>query len=436
MGLLKVAKESIGSLLADQWREYFYCEAIPDDILVLKGEKKNKNNNKGADNIISNGSVIAVNEGQCMIIVDQGEVVDFCALPGEYTYDQSTEPSLFTGELKDSILESFKTIGKRFSFGGNPGKDQRVYYFNTRELMNNLFGTNTPIPFRIVDSKVNLDYDTTLRCHGQYTFRIVDPLLFYKNVCGNVAVSYKKEQIASQMKTEFVAALTPALGKLSNLEIRPSQVPQHCSELADYLNEALSTKWIKLRGIEVVTVSMDPPTVPPEDLKVIQELQVRGTLKDPMMAGAYMTEATGEAMKTAAGNTATGPMFAFANMNMAGQMGATNAQGFYQMGMQQQATAGANQAPILGWTCSCGKSDNRGKFCMECGAPKPSKAGWTCSCGTVNQGKFCTNCGSKKPEGAPLYKCDKCGFEPEDPAHPPKFCPECGDVFDDNDIQK
>lgn len=444
MGLIAVAKDSLGSVLADQWREYFYCDSIPNDTLVVKAQNKNKKNNHGTDNIISNGSVVVVNEGQCMIIVDQGEIVDFSALPGEYTYDQSTEPSLFYGSLKESIVGTFKNIGKRFSFGGEPGKDQRVYYFNTKEIMDNLYGTNTPVPFRIVDNKIGLDLDTNMRCHGTYTFKISDPLLFYKNVCGNITEPYKKDQILNQMKSEFVTALAPALGKISAKEVRPSDLPNHCLELAEYLNEALSAKWIGKRGIEIVEVTMDPPTIPPETLKEIQEIQKRATLTNPMMAGAMMTEATAEAMKMAAGNTATGPMFAFAGMNMAQQAGGgLNAANFYQMGMQQQAQqqaaapqmAAPSQA-VAGWTCSCGQGDNKGKFCMGCGAPKPAEAGWTCSCGTVNQGKFCQNCGSKKPEGAPIYKCDKCGFEPEDPAHPPKFCPECGDIFDDNDIQK
>jgi len=440
MGLISVAKDTVSTLLGDQWREYFYCDAIANDTLVVKGQKRNtKNNNKGSDNVISNGSIIAVNEGQCMIIVDQGEVVDFSAMPGEYTYDTSSEPSLFYGNLKENIVETFKNVGKRFSFGGEAGKDQRVYYFNTKEIMDNLYGTATPIPFRIVDRNIGLDLDTTMRCHGQYSFKITDPLLFYKNVCGNVTEDYKKETIMNQMKGEFVTALAPAMGKISALQIRPSEVPYHTVELTDALNEALSAKWVALRGIEIVSVTMDPPTIPPETLSKIQEIQERATLMNPNMAGATLVQAQAEAMKLAAGNTSTGPMMAFAGMNMAQQAGGMNAGQFFQMGAAQQQAApqmaAPSQAPVLGWTCSCGQADNKGKFCMGCGAPKPEAAGWTCSCGTVNQGKFCANCGTKKPAGAPIYKCDKCGFQPEDPANPPKFCPECGDVFDENDIQ-
>lgn len=417
MGLISVAKDSVSTLLKDQWREFFYCDALGNDTLVVKGQKKNNKNNKGSDNIISNGSVIAVNEGQCMIIVEQGEIVDFSAMPGEYTYDTSTEPSLFSGDLKKSIMDSFQNLGKRFTFGGEAGKDQRVYYFNTKEIMNNLYGTATPIPFRIVDRNIGLDLDTTMRCHGQYSFKITDPLLFYKNVCGNVNDSYGKDQITNQMKSEFVTALAPAMGKISALQIRPSEVPYHTLELTEALNEALSAKWVALRGIEIVSVTMDPPSIPDETLKKIQEIQERATLTNPMMAGAAMVQAQAEAMKLAAGNTATGPMMAFAGMNMAAQAGGMNANQFYQMGAAQQMAAQQTAAPMMS-------------------APSQAASnGWTCSCGAVNQGKFCMECGSKKPVGAPLYKCDKCGYQPADPTNPPKFCPECGDIFDDNDKQ-
>ena len=202
MGLIKAAKDAIGSMLADQWREYFYCDSLSNDILVVKGQKRvnsGRNSNKGSDNIITDGSIIAVNEGQCMIIVDQGLIVEFCADAGEFVYDNSTEPSLFSGELSETIMNTFKVVGKRFAFGGNTGKDQRVYYFNIKEIMSNLFGTAVPIPFRVVDANIGLDVDISIRCNGEYSFRICDPLLFYKNVCGNVSGRYEKAQMASQL---------------------------------------------------------------------------------------------------------------------------------------------------------------------------------------------------------------------------------------------
>ena len=437
MGLIKAAKESVSSMLADQWREYIYCDSLSNDILAMKGKKRvsgRGSNNKGTDNIISDGSIVAVNEGQCMIIVEQGSIVEFCAEAGEFVYDNSTEPSLFGGDLGESIMNTFKSIGKRFTFGGDAGKDQRVYFFNTKEIMDNLYGTATPIPFRYIDDNIGLDMDVSIRCNGSYSFRIKDPLLFYQNVCGNVAESYNRSQILNQMKAELMTAMQPALGRVSRLRVRVSDIPFHVMELVDAVNAELSEKWEKLRGIVVVSMTMNPPSMPEDISKKISELQTTATLRNPNMAAATLAGAQAEAMKAAASNTSTGPMMAFAGMDMARAAGGINASSLFAMGAAQ-AQENRKQAGVAmpGWTCKCGHGDNRGKFCMECGSPKPSEAGWTCSCGTVNQGKFCTDCGSRKPEGAPTYKCDKCGWEPEDPAHPPKFCPECGDVFDEGD---
>jgi len=441
MGLIRAAKDAVSSLMADQWREYFYCEALSDDILVTKARKRatgGRNQNKGSDNVISNGSVIAVNEGQCMMIVEQGAIVEFCAETGEYLYDSSTEPSLFYGDLGENIRNTFKAIGKRFAFGGGAGKDQRVYFFNIKEIMNNLYGTVTPIPFRYIDDNIGLDMDVSIRCNGSYSFRIADPLLFYQNVCGNVADNYQRSQIQGQMKAELLTAMQPALARISSLRVRVSDIPAHVKELVEAVNGELSEKWAKLRGIVVVSMTMNPPSMPEDIAKKISELQTTAVLRNPNMAAATLAGAQAEAMKSAASNTSAGPMMAFAGMNMAAGAGGMNAASLYNMGgaQAQQPAGGAAHQAVPGWRCSCGHEDNRGKFCAECGAPKPAQAGWTCACGTVNQGRFCTNCGAKRPEGAPVYRCDKCGWEPEDPAHPPKFCPECGDAFDDNDRLK
>lgn len=447
MGLIKAAKDAVSSMLADQWREYFYCDSLSNDILAAKGRRRANGGrgNKGVDNIISNGSIIAVNEGQCMMIVEQGGIAEFCAEAGEFVYDNSTEPSLFYGDLGENLKNTFQAIGKRFSFGGGTGKDQRVYFFNTKEIMDNRYGTATPIPFRYIDDNIGLDMDVTIRCNGSYSFRIVDPLLFYTNVCGNVSDVYHRSEILNQMKAELTTAMQPALGKISSLRVRVSDIPNHVMELVDAVNAQLSVKWEKTRGIVVVSMTMNPPSMPEETAKRISDLQSSAVMRNPNMAAATLVGAQADAMRAAASNTATGPMMAFAGMNMAGAAEGMDANSLFAMGaaQNQAAQAARNQsgngmgqggaAPVLGWTCKCGHTDNRGKFCMECGSPKPSEAGWTCSCGTVNQGKFCTNCGTRKPEGAPLYRCDKCGWEPEDPAHPPKFCPECGDVFNEND---
>ncbi len=434
MGLIKAAMGAVGGTLADQWKEFFYCDALEQDILVVKGEKRingRSSNTKGNDNIISNGSGIAVADGQCMIIVEQGKIVEVCAEPGQFTYDSSTEPSIFSGNLGKSIADTFRTVGKRFTYGGDTGKDQRVYYFNVKEIMDNKFGTPNPIPFRVVDSRLGLDVDVSIRCSGVYSYMIADPLLFYTKVCGNVERAYTRDEIEKQLKTEFISALQPAFGKLSELELRPNQIVSHNTELEEAMNFALSTKWGKLRGLKVVSIALGSVSLPPEDAEMIKQLQRTAVLQNPNMAGATLAGAQADAMRTAAGNAA-GAMNGFVGMGMAMNAGGMNAQNLFAMGQQQAASPAPSAAPAGGWTCTCG-AVSTGKFCPECGAPKPANDGWTCACGTVNKGKFCQNCGAKKPEGTPVYRCDKCGWEPEDPAHPPKFCPECGDLFDEND---
>ena len=445
MGLIKAGIGALGGTLADQWKEFFYCESMPKEVLVTKGQKRVGNrssNTKGSDNIISNGSGIAVADGQCMIIVEQGKVVEVCAEPGEFTYDTSTEPSLFSGKLGESIKETFRTIGKRFTYGGDTGKDQRVYYFNTKELIDNKFGTPNPIPFRVVDSKIGLDLDVSVRCSGVYSYRIADPLLFYTNVCGNVEKEYTRDELDSQLKTEFVSALQPAFGHLSELELRPNQIVTHNTDLENAMNDALSTKWGELRGLKVVSIALGSVTLPDEDADMIKQAQRAAIMRDPTMAAATLVGAQADAMKTAAGNQA-GAMTGFMGMGLAMNAGggAGAAQNLFAMGQQQQQQqqqaqqSNQPEAPAANsWKCECG-AVNTGKFCAECGNPQPKATGWTCSCGAVNKGKFCSECGAKKPESEPLYKCDKCGWEPEDPKNPPKFCPECGDIFDDKDIK-
>ncbi len=438
MGLIKAGLSAATGVLADQWKEFFYCDAIDKNVLVVKGKKRvssRSSNTKGDDNIISNGSGIAVADGQCMIIVEQGKIVEVCAEPGEFTYNTSTEPSIFSGSLGESILETFKQIGKRFTYGGDTGKDQRVYYFNTKEIIDNKFGTANPIPFRVVDSRIGLDIDVSVCCNGVYSYKIANPLLFYTNVCGNVSREYTREEIDGQLKTEFISALQPAFGKLSELELRPNQLVAHNTELEQAMNEALSTKWSELRGLKIISVALGSVTLPVEDAELIKTAQKTAMMRDPTMAAATLVSAQADAMKSAASNK-NGAMAGFVGMGMAQQAGNMNAQTLFQMGQQQQQAAATAQstAGTNTWKCICGTIAT-GKFCPECGAKKPAAEGWVCTCGAVNKGKFCSECGAKKPAGEKLYKCDKCGWEPEDPAHPPKFCPECGDIFDDSDVK-
>ena len=428
MGLIKAGMGALGGTLADQWKEFFYCDSLEKDVLAVKGQKQisgRSSNTKGNDNIISNGSGIAVADGQCMLIVEQGKVVEICAEPGQYTYDSSTEPSIFTGSLGQSILDTFKTVGKRFTYGGDTGKDQRVYYINTKELLDNKFGTPNPIPFRVVDAKIGLDVDVSVRCSGVYSYKIADPLLFYSNVCGNIDRIYMRSELEGQLKTEFISALAPAFGKLSAMQIRPNQLSNHNADIEAAMNETLSQKWGGLRGLQVVSVALNPVTLTEEDAEMIKQAQRTAIMRDPTMAAATLVGAQADALKAAAANE-NGAMTGFMGMGMAMNQGGINAQNLFAMGSQDQKTQTKDS-----WKCGCGQV-NDGKFCTECGGKKP-EAGWTCACGQVNQGKFCPECGAKKPAGAPLYRCDKCGWTPEDPKNPPKFCPTCGDCFDEND---
>ena len=409
MGLIKAAMAAAGSTLADQWKEFFYCDAMGSDVMVVKGQKRiggKSSNKKGSDNVITQGSGIAVADGQCMIIVEQGKIVEFASEPGEYTFDASTEPSIFAGNLSNAILASFDTFAIRFTHGGDTGKDQRVYYFNTKELMDNKFGTPNPVPFRVVDSRIGLDIDVSLRCSGVYSYKIADPILFYTNVCGNISNVFTRDEIEKQLKTEFLSALQPALAKLSAMEIRPNQIIAHNTELEDAMNEALSQKWAATRGLRIVSIALGSVTLPDEDAEMIKTLQRNAALTNPNMAGATLVAAQADAMKAAASNSA-GAMTGFMGMGMAAQAGGTNAQNLFSMGQQmgQQPMMGqpaqqavpqqpAPQQAAPGWTCSCG-AVNSGNFCSNCGSPKPS-AEWICSCGTKNNGKFCSNCGSPR----------------------------------------
>ncbi len=445
MGLIKAAFGAVGGTLADQWKEFFYCESMPADVLITKGQKRvsgRSSNVRGEDNIITTGSGIAVADGQAMMIVEQGKILDFSAEPGQYTFDLGGEPSLFAGgSFKDNTVASLRTAWDRFKFGGSPGKDTRVYYFNLKELVGNKYGTPNPVPFRVVDSNIGLDIDISIRCFGEYSYQISNPILFYTNVTGNVSQDYKREQLDSQLKSELMTALQPAFAKISAMGIRYSALPGHTAELAEALNEVLSEKWRNLRGIEIVSFGVSSVKANDEDEKLIKDLQKSAVMRDPTMAGATLVGAQADAMRAAAANEG-GALTGFMGLGMAQQAGggAAGAQNLFAMGQQQQPqqqqpsqqSQPAGATPT-GWNCpKCNHGGNSGNFCSECGEPKPSE-GWACSCGSTNKGRFCTECGKPKPAGAPQYKCDKCGWEPDDPHNPPKFCPECGDRFGEED---
>ncbi len=434
--VLSAAVGVISSAAADQWKDYFYCEALPSNILAVKGKKvitkgATFSSAHGNENVITKGSGIVVADGQCMMIVDNGKVVELCAQPGEYTYDNSTAPSLFGDSIGQSIKDFIADTWRRVGYGGSTAHDQRVYYFNMKEIMNNKFGTQNPVPFRVVDRNINLDIDISIRCNGEYTYKITDPVTFYTNVCGNVSQNYTTDQLAGTLKAEFLTALQPAFAQISAQGIRYSALPGYTQELTDAMNTALAQKWKERRGIEIVSVMINSATASKEDEELIKQAQKAGMYQNPGMAAANLAAAQADAMRAAASNSA-GAMTGFMGMNMAQQMGGLNAQQLYQMNAQQQPAVSVSENSES-WNCSCG-AKNTGKFCAECGKPKPSANGWTCACGAFNQGKFCAECGKPKPAGVKQYRCDKCGWMPENPSKPPRFCPECGDVFDSNDL--
>ena len=426
MGLIKAGIGALGGTLADQWKEYFYCDALAADVLAAKGQKRTSSrssNTKAEDNIISNGAVVAVNEGQCMMIVEQGKIVEFSAEAGEFRWDSSTEPSVFAGSLGNSILETFKTLGRRFAFGGDTGKDQRVYYFNLKEIVGNKYGTATPVPFRVVDRNIGLDVDIAIRCNGEYSYKLTDPMRFFVNVCGNVSDVYTRAALDSQLKSELLTALQPAFARIGATGVRYSALPAHTHEIADALNQELSRKWGELRGICIASFGINSVSASPEDEEMIKNLQKTAVMRDPSMAAATLTTAQAEAMKAAASNQ-SGAMNGFIGMGFAQQAGGVDAGALYQMaGQQKTATEAA------GWVCICG-AQNDGKFCSECGKAKPADDAWQCVCGATNRSKFCSECGKARPMG---FRCDKCGWTPAEGEQPPKFCPECGDRFDQND---
>ncbi len=424
MGLIRALAGSAGGTLRDQWKEFFYCDSLDSDTLAVRGKKRTNrgSSNKGSDNIISQGSGIVVADGQCMMIVDQGKIVDLCAESGEYTYDKSSEPSIFYGSLGKGIVDIFKTMGRRFTYGGEEARVQRVYYFNTKEILDNKFGTANPVPFRVVDEKLNLDLDCSVRCSGVYSYRITDPMTFYVNLCGNMEESYKRSNIDMQLKSEFISALQPAFGRLSALSLRPYEIVNHTAELEDALNRELSQKWSKKRGLTISTVAISSLTVPDDVSKMIQDAQKAYMMSGREMARGTMVEAASTAMKEAAKNP-SGAFNGFVGINMASNAGGIDVNSLFKDEKKKTSE----------WVCSCG-AHNDGLYCTECGRKREERAkqSWICSCGSENYGAFCPECGKKRPESV-RYRCSNCGYVPENPSKPPRFCPQCGDRFTDED---
>lgn len=391
MGLIKAALDATVSTMSDVWKDYFVCDALDNDILMVKGVKKASKRSlfgNNDNNVITDGSGIVVANGQCAIIVDDGEVREVAGEPGLYTFDTSKGPSFFGQGFLNGVKNAFNEVVERFTYGGDAASDHRIYYVNIKEIVGNKYGTASPVPFRVIDKNIGLDVDISVRMNGEYSFRIENPLIFYTNVAGNVASYYSKSELESQMRSEFLTALQPSLAIISSRGVRYSEVPMHVSELSDALNEELSDKWFNLRGIKVVSLAVNSINASKEDEDMIKQLQKSAVMRDPNMAAATLVGAQADAMRMAASNT-NGAMQGFMGMNMANQAGGMNINSLYEMGNKEVKT----DTNAGGWMCECGAA-NTGNFCTNCGKPRPTS-------------KFCSKCGKE-------VKADD------------KFCPACG----------
>lgn len=420
MGLVRAAVGAVGGTLSDSWLDYIRAENMTPTTILTKGEQVGKHRRGNAD-IISNGSRIEVGANQMMFLTEGGKIVDYTAEQGYYEVFMSQSPSLFNGELKASVKETFE----RFKFGGQPGKSQRAYFVNLSEIRGIRFGTRNALQY--FDNFYNAEL--FLRCHGTYSIKVTDPLKFYmenSSMCNTGRVDFN--DINEQFNAEFLTALQTAIGKMSVDGVRISSLPSKSAELAKYLSDALDATWTELRGIEICSVGIASISYDEESKKLINMRNQGAMLSDATIREGYVQGAVAEGLK-AAGSNSAGAAQAFMGMGM-GMQGAGNfmagasAANLQQMQMQQQMQAQQQQqqqqaAPANGWQCSCGAT-NTGKFCTECGQPKPAPAGaWKCSCGAENTGKFCTECGNPRPADG-KWKCS-CGAE-----NTGKFCTECG----------
>ena len=375
MGLIQAFKGSVSGELANQWKELFVSDSMSADTLVKRAEHKvsgRSSNTKGDADVITKGSAIIVNEGQCAILVDSGKVIDVAAEAGAYEWEENGSASIFAGDFGDI----FKEFGRRFTFGGEKPVQQRVYFVNTKDIVGLKFGTPSPIPFRILDNNVGLDMDTTLKCNGNYSMRVSDPTQLYVSLAGNVKDEYTIEDIQDQLRATFIAALQPALGKLTNLGVRPSAIPSYTKEMSEAMGEELNSDWTNKYGLAITSVQILTTVIPDEDAATLKELQKTGAFRNQSMAGAALIGAQAEAMKNAASNP-NGAMMGFMGMNMAMQAGGANAQDLLNAGA---ATTGANQ--MAGAANGGAAAGNR----------------WFCpNCGNENFGNFCVNCGTKRP---------------------------------------
>lgn len=387
MGLIKAFAGSAVSYIGDLWEDYIYCDSMDENTLVMKGHaRRSPGAGRNAnDNVITEGSRIAVNAGQMLIIVENGRIIDFTAEQGGYEYRSKTSPTMFCGDFGDALKVSFREMSSRFAFGGQAANDQRAYFVNTKEIVGNKFGFGS-VPFR------DREFDMTilLQGFGVYSFKIVDPIVFYTNVCGNVSEKYVRSSIDPQLKAEIQNAILPVLGDLAEDGVHYDRLSGKSDRIAALMRIRLADIWKKDRGIEIKNMAFSNILPDDDSVEKIRQLQEsRAYSANKAMLGARVGAAQANAMESAAENPAGAAM------------------GFMGMGMAQNA-GGVNVNEL-----------------MREGTPnKPDSADtWTCSCGMVNTMRFCPQCGAKKPE---KIVCKSCGFEIPAQFVNMRFCPNCG----------
>lgn len=411
MGIIKAAMSAVSGTLADQWLEVIEAVDMGDDTVFCEGVKSRKGQNmKGTDGTVSNGSVIHVYANQFMMLVDGGKVVDYTAEEGYYKVDNSSQPSLFSGNFQDVLADSFE----RIKFGGQTPQKQKVYFVNLQEIKGLKFGTRNAINY--FDNFYNAEL--FLRAHGTYSVKITDPLRFYAEAVPRNKYHVRINDINEQYLSEFLEALQSAIGQMSVDGIRISHIQSKGRELGKYMAQILDEDWKQMRGMEIQSVGIASISYDEESQKLINMRNQGAMLSDASIREGYVQSAIAHGLE-AAGSNSAGAAAAFMGMGVGmnaagGFMSTASANNMAQMQMQQAAQQA--KTPANGWTCGCG-TVNTGKFCSECGKPVPA-AGWVCECGTKNTGKFCSECG--KPAPAAEWMCT-CGAK-----NTGKFCSECG----------
>ena len=367
MGLIKAIVSSASDTLGDQFKEFVTCPEVDNkNVLIVRGKVQHGKGNKNpSPGVISNGSLIAIPQGWAMMLVDNGKVVEFSAEPGDYTYDTSSEPSIFTGNLGKGILDTFKTIGKRFTFGGQPAKDQRVYYVNLLTVTGNKFGS--PQPKKITDEKYGM---LEVTFFGEYAYKVDDPIILVSTVLGANAkdeVTFD-EVVGSQLKNEFSEQLTKAISEVMRLKkVSFGDMGLYGSDISDQMNEVLSPTWKEKYGLIVTDVAMGDINVTEKSMERISKIDDANIFGMGNIQSGLMASSTADAMKAAASNE-NGAMMGFAGMNFAQGAGATA------MGVANQ-NAPVNPAPaqpagngtVPNFCPNCGTATNGSNFCPNCG---------------------------------------------------------------------